>query len=53
MTIKPEGMSAVSLLIYIRGWLIQGLSEEVMCRGFLMTSIAAGSITRCYFLEKF
>lgn len=40
MTIKAEGMSAVSLLIYISGWLIQGLSEEVMCRGFLMTSIA-------------
>lgn len=40
MSIKKEGIGVVTLILYITCWLIQGLSEEVMCRGFLMTSIA-------------
>lgn len=28
------------MLLFVGGWIIQGLAEEVMCRGFLITSIA-------------
>lgn len=40
LSIGMNGMSAGSLILYICGWMVQGLSEEVLCRGFLLTSVA-------------
>ena len=40
MSIKKAEIGAGTLIMFITCWMIQGLSEEVMCRGFLMTSIA-------------
>jgi len=39
-TIEKSDYSILYLTLYALGWIIQGLAEEVMCRGFLMTSIA-------------
>ena len=40
MTFSKGSLSLPYLLLFTMGWIIQGLAEEVMCRGFLMTSIA-------------
>lgn len=40
MTITKGEIGVGTLILFITCWMIQGLSEEVMCRGFLMTSIA-------------
>lgn len=40
MTFTRSDLSAVKLVLFAFGWMIQGLAEEVMCRGFLLTSIA-------------
>lgn len=45
-TIEKTDCSILYFSLYALGWIIQGLAEEVMCRGFLMTSIA-----RCYSLK--
>ena len=37
--VRSDGISVPFLLLFAGGWMIQGLAEEVMCRGFLMTSI--------------
>lgn len=34
-----EGVSVVMLVLYFIGFMIQGMAEEVFCRGYLMTSI--------------
>ena len=39
-TIDRSEYSSLYLVLYSLGWIIQGLAEEVMCRGYLMTSIA-------------
>lgn len=39
-SIEKSDYSIIYLFLYALGWIIQGLAEEVMCRGFLMTSIA-------------
>lgn len=39
-TIEKTECSILYFSLYALGWIIQGLAEEVMCRGFLMTSIA-------------
>ncbi len=39
-TIEKTDCSILYFFLYAFGWIIQGLAEEVMCRGFLMTSIA-------------
>ena len=43
---KNSDFSGLYMLLFLLGWIIQGLAEETMCRGFLMTSIA-----RCYSLK--
>lgn len=39
-TIEKTSFSGKYMLLFAIGWLIQGLAEEVMCRGYLMTRIA-------------
>ena len=40
MTFKYSGISVIKLVLFAGGWMIQGLAEEVMCRGYLLTSIS-------------
>ena len=35
-----ENINVLSLLFVFGGWLIQGMEEEVCCRGFMLTSMA-------------
>ena len=39
-TIERAEFSFGYMLLFTFGWIIQGLAEEVMCRGFMMTAIA-------------
>lgn len=39
-TIETAEISAPYMILFALGWIIQGLAEEVMCRGYLMTVIA-------------
>ncbi len=40
LTDNIGGFSVVTLILYFVGYLIQGMAEEVFCRGYLMTSIS-------------
>lgn len=42
-----NGFDILQLILYIFAWGIQGLAEEVMCRGFLMTSIVRRNSVTC------
>lgn len=39
-SLKPGPLPTKALLILFGGYLVQGMSEEVLCRGYLMTSLA-------------
>lgn len=36
----PETFKLKLFIVYFVGWLFQGMAEEVMCRGYILTSIA-------------
>ena len=38
-----EGISWGIIALYVIGWLLQGFSEEILCRGFLMTAMGVRS----------
>lgn len=38
-----EGFSVVMFILFFLGFVVQGMSEEVLCRGYLMVSIARRS----------
>lgn len=38
--VSAGGGSALTIALYLIGYLIQGMSEEVLCRGYLMVSVA-------------
>lgn len=53
MTFEPSGISVFKIVLFAGGWMIQGLAEEVMCRGFLLTSIARrNSVTLAVILNS-
>lgn len=37
---KSDNIQVGTILLFLGGWLMQGLSEEVMCRGFLLTTLS-------------
>ena len=40
LTLTPVKFSIVVWLLYLMGFFIQGMSEEVLCRGYLMVSLS-------------
>ncbi len=40
LTLSASAFSPVMWLLFLVGFLIQGMSEEVMCRGYLMVSVS-------------
>ncbi len=40
MTLDPQRFAVGVWLLYLMGFLIQGMSEEVICRGYFMVSLA-------------
>ncbi len=40
MTLKASAFSPIMWLLFLVGFLIQGMSEEVICRGYMMVSVS-------------
>lgn len=40
LKLTPQGFSALPWILFLLGFLIQGMSEEVLCRGYMMVSVS-------------
>lgn len=40
LTLAPSAFSPVMWVLFLLGFLVQGMSEEVMCRGYMMVSVS-------------